>query len=92
MSDNALLMGFWICLAFTICFVASILIIPDMDKPTDNEIMLRLVERGVSPAVMECLNRNWSTISVFEICKTVLTDSDLTHVEAEELVNELRQE
>lgn len=91
MSDNALIMGFWICLAFTICFVASILVLPDMDKPTDNEIMLKLVDQGVSPAVMECLNRNWSTVSVHNICKTVLTNYNLTRKEAEELVNELRE-
>lgn len=91
MSDNALLMGFWICLAFTICFVVSLLIIPGMDKPSDNEIMLKLVEQGVSPAVMECLNRNWNTVSVHDICKTILTNNDLTREEAEELVNELKE-
>lgn len=90
MSENALWMGFWICMAFTICFVASLFILPNMDKPSDNEIMLLLVEQGVSPAVMECLTRNWNQIPEYEICKTVLTNNDLTREEAEELVNGLR--
>lgn len=92
MSDNALLMGFWICVAFVICFVASLLVFPSMDKPSDNEIMLKLVEQGVQPAVMECLTRNWNQIPEYEICKTVLTNNDLTRKEAEILVDELRQE
>lgn len=92
MSDNALLMGFWICVAFVICFVASLLVLPNMDKPSDNEIMLKLVEQGVQPAVMECLTRNWNQIPEYEICKTVLTNNNLTREEAEILVDELRQE
>lgn len=92
MSDNALLMGFWICAAFVICFVAALLILPGMDKPSDNEIMLKLVEQGVQPAVMECLTRNWNQIPEYEICKTVLTNNDLTREEAEELVNKLRED
>jgi len=91
MSDNALWMGFWICVAFSVCFIAGLLILPGMDKPSDNEIMLRMTEKGVSPAVMECLDRNWSQISVFQICQTVLTNNDLTREEAEELVDGLRE-
>ena len=91
MSDNATWMGFWICVAFVVCFVASLLVIPGMDKPSDNEIMLELVAQGVSPAVMECLSRNWNQIPEYEICKTVLTNNNLTREEAEELVNGLRE-
>jgi len=91
MSDNATWMGFWICIAFTICFVALLLIIPKMDKPSDNEIMVELVAQGISPAVMECLSRNWNQIPEYEICKTVLTNNNLTREEAEELVNGLRE-
>ena len=92
MSDNATWMGFWICIAFVVCFVASLLVIPNMDKPSDNEIMLELVTQGISPAVMECLSRNWNQIPEYEICKTVLTNNNLTREEAEMLVDELRQE
>ncbi|KKN46812.1 hypothetical protein LCGC14_0669410 [marine sediment metagenome] len=92
MSINATWMGFWICVAFVICFVVSLLTLPNIDKPSDNEIMVELVAQGISPAVMECLSRNWNQIPVYEICKTVLTNNDLTREEAEELVNELRQE
>ncbi len=92
MSDNATWMSFWICVAFVICFVAAILTLPNMDKPSDNEIMLKLVELGVQPAVMECLTRNWNQIPEYEICKIVLTNNDLTREEAEELVNKLRED
>lgn len=91
MTDNATWMGFWICVAFVICFVASLLTLPNMDKPSDNEIMLELVAQGVSPAVMECLSRNWNQIPEYEICKTVLTNNNLTREEAEELVDGLRE-
>lgn len=91
MSDNATWMGFWICIAFTICFTVTLLVIPKMDKPSDNEIMVELVGQGISPAVMECLSRNWNQIPEYEICKTVLTNNNLTREEAEELVNGLRE-
>lgn len=91
MSDNATWMGFWICVAFTICFVVALAIIPGMSKPSNNEIMLKLVEQGVSPAVMECLNRSWAQVPVYEICSTVLTDGDLTREEAQVLVDKFRE-
>lgn len=91
MSDNATWMGFWICIAFTICFTVALLVIPKMDKPSDNEIMVELVGQGISPAVVECINRNWNQIPEYEICKTVLTNNNLTREEAEELVNGLRE-
>ncbi len=91
MSDNATWMGFWICVAFTICFIVSLVVLPDINAPTDNEVMLKLSERGISPAVMECLTRSWAAVSAYEICKSVLTDNNLTREEAQTLVDKFRE-
>lgn len=45
---------------------------------------------NVSPAVLECLERDWDNVSVYQICKEVLSNSELTREEAERLVEKAK--
>lgn len=92
MTENTLWMGFWFCLTFIICFIVASFVFRQTSRPTDNEVMLKLIDHGISPAVMECLDRDWTSLPVFEICRKVLTINNLTRKEAEELVNQLKEE
>lgn len=46
---------------------------------------------GVSPAVLECLERDWDKVSVYQICKEVLSNHNLTKDEARRLSDKMKE-
>lgn len=51
-----------------------------------------VVEYGVSPAVLECIDRNWNESSVYIICEKVLANNDLSKLDAEKMIRDLKGE
>jgi len=86
-TDNKLYALMWVIVGVVLCSLISGITIYNIHK---NEMPLRMIKNGVNPAVLECLDKNWTYVSVHEICKNVLTDSNLTNDEANELVEKLR--
>ena len=62
----------------------------------NNEIMHSkeriIFQEKVSPAVLSCLDAQdrWNSVSVYEICKRVLTESNLSDEEKKSLVERLK--
>lgn len=50
-----------------------------------------VIENGVSPAVLECIDRPWTESSVYIICEKVLTNNDLSKDDAEDMVRRLKE-
>ena len=50
-----------------------------------------VIEHGVSPAVLECIDRNWNESSVYIICEKVLASNDLSKEDAAEMVRKLKE-
>lgn len=94
MDDNWVYITGWTCCAvFAISIVAAIGINHYYDDNRMRSMEKIVIENGISPAVVECLDRNWDqNIGTFIICKEVLTNHNLSRDEAERLVNQLRDE
>ena len=51
-----------------------------------------VTEHGVSPAVLECIDRSWDEASVYIICEKVMANNDLSKLDAEKMVRDLKGE
>ena len=54
------------------------------------KLPLLLVEKGINPAVVRCINVSWSITSNYIICNKILANEGLSKKEAKKLVEELR--
>ena len=63
----------WLCITIMMCSLIGAMFYYHYSKPNDAEIMERLVrDVGINPMVIECMNRNWSMATDYEICKLVV--------------------
>lgn len=96
-------MWVWACVTIMIvCLISSItyynIITPSVEDRA-HEYKKQVIEYkenmikiyGISPAVLECIDRNWSDLSVYQICKEVLANHNMTKQQAEKLAEKLRE-
>ena len=50
-----------------------------------------LAELGVNPAIIKCMDINWTTTGNHDICKAVLTGAGLSIEETKDLVEKLQE-
>lgn len=90
MNDNTANVNITFIICLMISFIIGCIAYYNIVKPSNNELMVELYDKGVHPAVVECINRSWTTTDVVRICEKVLTESDMTYEEAKELINSFK--
>lgn len=60
------------------------------DNKMEERLIIKALEKGVSPAVLKCVDTTWETIATHGICRQVLTNHNLTREQAAKLVEELK--
>ena len=103
MDDNKLYMWIWACITIIITIIVASITYYNTISPSATEISIKykiqklkyqetLVKTyNVSPAVLECLERRWDKVSVYQICKSVLSNNNLTKQEAQGMVDKMKE-
>lgn len=78
---------FFACITIIVVIIASCI---TFYKTEQDKLPLRLVDKGVNPAVAQCIDVSWTISSNYIICSKVLANEKLTSKEAKELVKGLK--
>lgn len=94
----------WACATIMIVTIVGSILYYNVNTPSTAALSIKhkekvleyhriMVEKhGISPAVIECVDRNWGSVPVYQICKEILTNYKLTREEAKILVDKVKEE
>lgn len=57
----------------------------------DDKMMERLVDKGISPMVVRCVDSNWSKVGIYAICSKIMENHKLTKDQARALIEGLEK-
>ena len=85
MEDNTLYSIIWTCIASICLSLVGAVLYYNLEKPSLNELVIQLVnEHNMNPMIGECIDRQWNTVDVFEICQIVAGNPYITKEEIKE--------
>lgn len=102
MSDKTDMWG-WACVTIIVVSAVTSLTYYNITAPSGSQLAYEHKEKklkfqetmvkqySVSPAVLECLERDWDNVSVYQICKEVLSNQKITQDEAARLVEKVKE-
>lgn len=90
LSEYGLYAVIWACFTIMFCLFVGSILYYNIEKPSHNEVMIKLGGIGYSPAIIRCaVKSNWNNPLEYEICKKILVNNNLTLEEAEDLIRRL---
>lgn len=60
------------------------------ENRAESRLIEKMVDKGISPAVLVCIDTTWETVASHGICREVLTNHNLSRQDAEKLVQGLK--
>ena len=76
------------CVTIIVVAIASCITYYNLE---DDKMLERLVNKGVSPMVVRCVDSDWSSVSSYAICSKIMENHRLTKEQARALIKELEK-
>ena len=93
MNNDSVTIISWVCVTIMFCVLISGITYYNVVKPTLIEVMERMVQDyNINPLIIECMDRDWSRVPEFEICKIVAENHKVKLEDIEKLQSLIRQD
>lgn len=75
----------WTCSTIMVLAVISGIVYYNLEA--DRAIIAYIAENNLNPMILECMNKNWTTVDTYEICKIVSSNPKISEDELRGALN-----